>query len=485
LLGASSDELAGYDNRLALLDAALRFGIVRNSETLHARLLAETESADDSVLSADPVDGALAKLEVEAGIEAVASSRPEHPPPKKASRSPKPRAQPVEVDPVPSFEEPPKPARVRAAPISEDEGAAVISTLAALFGLGDSGEPDPEPPQEALDGPTVVEPSAAFQPAGTELDDLLDLAQETEEQDTLRSITVPANGAGAAETQPEEAPATAAEPPLVDDSLRDVFIEEAALLFDGLSADLVQLEQTPNDPEPLARALRAVHTLKGSSATVGYGKIRALTTLMEDVLRKAGEKNEVFNPDAVAVLLAATEGVETLMREITGSGRELTANAAILDQLQTVLGQFEPTPDGSVNSADQSQPRVIAEVGGSEASLESDSLRAIFVQEAQGILEVLSRDLVALENGSTAMDTVHRALRGAHSLKGSAAMLGFAGMRTLSHAMEDGLQVIRDGQISASSETIDLMLDAVDALEIAVEAVEQNGKEPRNQKFEQ
>jgi chemosensory pili system protein ChpA (sensor histidine kinase/response regulator) len=61
--------------------------------------------------------------------------------------------------------------------------------------------------------------------------------------------------------------------------------------------------------------------------------------------------------------------------------------------------------------------------------------------------------------------------RAAHTLKGSAAMMGFQGISDVAHKSEDMLGMFRAGTIEIRKETLDFLFDSVDAVKLMVDAV--------------
>ncbi|HVS34110.1 MAG TPA: Hpt domain-containing protein, partial [Gemmataceae bacterium] len=89
-------------------------------------------------------------------------------------------------------------------------------------------------------------------------------------------------------------------------------------------------------------------------------------------------------------------------------------------------------------------------------------LLEVFRQEAEGHLQAIRSNLPALcQGGSEVVQIVRRA---AHTLKGSAAMVGFKALTRLAHRMEDLLDRIHDGLV-VSPEMIDLLNASADRLD--------------------
>jgi two-component system chemotaxis sensor kinase CheA len=88
----------------------------------------------------------------------------------------------------------------------------------------------------------------------------------------------------------------------------------------------------------------------------------------------------------------------------------------------------------------------------------------IFCREAEEHLASLQRGLLVLEKEPGNSVLLHELLRNAHTLKGSARMVGIASISTIAHRMEDLLQGMEDGSSPVDSVGIDLLLQSTDTL---------------------
>jgi two-component system chemotaxis sensor kinase CheA len=104
--------------------------------------------------------------------------------------------------------------------------------------------------------------------------------------------------------------------------------------------------------------------------------------------------------------------------------------------------------------------------------------RDLFVSEANEHLKFLSSLSMRCEEGAIGSDTIHELFRHAHSLKGMAATMQLTPITTLSHALEDLFDKVREGQFRISRSVADLILSAIDTLEQMVALVAQEGELP-------
>ncbi len=104
----------------------------------------------------------------------------------------------------------------------------------------------------------------------------------------------------------------------------------------------------------------------------------------------------------------------------------------------------------------------------------------IFIDEAKEHLIKLNEWLLKLENEPNNIDYINEIFRSAHTLKGSAATMGFENMATLTHEMENLLDLIRNNKISVNVEIIDIIFNCLDLLDKMVNSIITNGNDDIN-----
>lgn len=88
-----------------------------------------------------------------------------------------------------------------------------------------------------------------------------------------------------------------------------------------------------------------------------------------------------------------------------------------------------------------------------------------FLEEAEDYLQTIESGLLGLSAGEVERQAMDRILRAAHSIKGSAAMMGFSILSHLAHRLEDSFKVLKAGKcVTADSYLEQLLLQAVDTL---------------------
>lgn len=100
----------------------------------------------------------------------------------------------------------------------------------------------------------------------------------------------------------------------------------------------------------------------------------------------------------------------------------------------------------------------------------------IFLREAEEHLGGLQKGLLLLEKEPGNSALIHELLRNAHTLKGSARMLGYEGISAIAHRMEDLLQDMEEGRKPVDTDGIDLLLQGTDAI-LRMTAAQAKGEE--------
>jgi two-component system, chemotaxis family, sensor kinase CheA len=145
--------------------------------------------------------------------------------------------------------------------------------------------------------------------------------------------------------------------------LLDVFFEEADEQLQHLDEGILALEKNPEDIGLVREIFRSAHTLKGSSATMGFTQIADLTHTMESLLDRIRSGQQQVSQSAVDALLKAVDALRQLVEQVRGG---CTDEAELDDVLQALKAANEsdsessqpartaatadtrPIPDGSV-----------------------------------------------------------------------------------------------------------------------------------------
>src|SRR6266446_4386726 len=100
------------------------------------------------------------------------------------------------------------------------------------------------------------------------------------------------------------------------------------------------------------------------------------------------------------------------------------------------------------------------------AMIDDQETLQIFLEDAREHLSGIEKDFLAIEAAGTAVDValVNKVFRAVHSIKGGAGFLGLDAIKELSHAMENLLNLMRNGALVPTPAIINTLLAAADVL---------------------
>ena len=107
-----------------------------------------------------------------------------------------------------------------------------------------------------------------------------------------------------------------------------------------------------------------------------------------------------------------------------------------------------------------------------------DDILGDFIVEANESLDQIDQALILFEADPGDKAALAGIFRLFHTLKGTAGFMGLPRLETVAHAAETLLGRFRDGALSPSSDSIDLIMAAVDAIKVILGGLETRGLEP-------
>jgi two-component system chemotaxis sensor kinase CheA len=103
-------------------------------------------------------------------------------------------------------------------------------------------------------------------------------------------------------------------------------------------------------------------------------------------------------------------------------------------------------------------------------------IKEFLVESTEG-LDLLDRDLVALEQDPSSRELLAEVFRAVHTIKGTSGVLGYPKLEKVAHVGENLLSRMRDGKLLLNPATTSGLLAMVDALRRLLSEIEQHGNE--------
>jgi len=260
------------------------------------------------------------------------------------------------------------------------------------------------------------------------------------------------------------------EPLKPDDAMDDVlqsliggFRDEARELLCDMESALMELEERPEDGELVARAFRALHTIKGNGAMFGLVELERFAHDLEHVFDLLRKGLMAVSPEIIDLTLGAKDRLLALLDPEGDNPEEGRLRDIDRERIAKVLVASE----ASAPAESPAPPRcatILDEPGDGESDALPAALVETFKEEARDLLADLEGALMALENNPNDEELVARSFRALHTIKGNAGMFGFMELEAFAHELESVFDQLRIRRLPVTRELIDMTLEARDRI---------------------
>ncbi len=256
------------------------------------------------------------------------------------------------------------------------------------------------------------------------------------------------------------------------DLLREFVVESQEHLSD-VENQLLTLESQGDamDVALVNTVFRAVHSIKGAAGFMGLSTLETLAHREEEVLNML--RNKELRPTSVVIntLLRASDRLKTLLDNIDHSNDE-NVEEHIVALERILAGQVDEVAEIASMPVSNARPASVTDNNG----LSLEALRE-FLVESHDNLSQLEGDLMKLEKQANSGDLLNSVFRNIHTIKGTSGFLGFTRIEQVTHAAENILGAIRDGQFVLDDELAGAQFEMIDAVRAMLAAVESTGSE--------
>jgi two-component system chemotaxis sensor kinase CheA len=135
-----------------------------------------------------------------------------------------------------------------------------------------------------------------------------------------------------------------------DDEILQDFLVEAGELLDGLSEQLVELEQNPQDRQRLDAVFRGFHTIKGGAGFLNLNNLVSVCHRAEDVFNVLRQGQRQVDSSLMDAVLQVLDVVMDMFQEIRSGQEPSPADPNLLSTLESLA-----KPD-TVSVAEAAQP---------------------------------------------------------------------------------------------------------------------------------
>lgn len=239
-------------------------------------------------------------------------------------------------------------------------------------------------------------------------------------------------------------------------------IEQQMLAIEACGADV--------DIDLVNAVFRTMHSIKGTAGFLGLDRIGTLAHGLEEVLNRMRNREIVPSSELVTTVLQSADFMKGLIDAVESS------NDVDVSLYVANLQQFRSGAEPASKAAMPAPTRQETVVGPLATAPLSEASRE-FVIECYENLELMDRDLLALEQNPAAENLLRGIFRTMHTIKGGAGFLGLGALEKLAHAAENLLGKLRDGQLPFNSEVAGVLLATVDKCRDGLRLLENNGND--------
>ncbi|MBO3084915.1 chemotaxis protein CheA [Cellulomonas fengjieae] len=196
----------------------------------------------------------------------------------------------------------------------------------------------------------------------------------------------------------------------VDEIVREFLVESYENL-DQLDRDLVALEESPGSRPLLSSVFRTIHTIKGTSGFLAFGRLERVTHVGENLLVELRDGRRSMDQPTTDVLLRLTDVVREILAAIEADGTEgdveIDAVIAAVDAVRDGrVPAVEPAPPAPTPGPATAEPAAVAPVAvAPAAAVPAQAVPAVPAQPAAPAAEHLP------EEGGTLRSAVDTSIR--------------------------------------------------------------------------
>ncbi len=143
----------------------------------------------------------------------------------------------------------------------------------------------------------------------------------------------------------------------------ELFLAESREHLGTLNQQLLAWEKDPTATEPIGTLFRAVHTIKGMAATMGYAVVANIAHRVENLLDLLRKSDKAVLPDTIDLLFQSADALEQAVESSVVGEEDAVDVAELLHQLDQAVLALEPSKPRGKTRAPQ-QPSEQPDLGG-------------------------------------------------------------------------------------------------------------------------
>ncbi len=135
-----------------------------------------------------------------------------------------------------------------------------------------------------------------------------------------------------------------------------LFLAESREHLNACNASLLEWERAPASVEPVDRVFRAVHTIKGMAATMGYATVARLAHSAENLLDALRQSRVSTSPVVFQLLFRAVDTLGTAVEAAAAGTDEEAGAGAALSAIEALVTELDAAAEGSSTISTEAAP---------------------------------------------------------------------------------------------------------------------------------
>jgi len=231
------------------------------------------------------------------------------------------------------------------------------------------------------------------------------------------------------------------------------FVEQAEHSLPKIRTGILVCAREGNLYGGLNSAIWEVGSIKDAASVNGFEEIEKSASSLEEKLKLFAGTKENLADEQSRQFLDELARLETLVAKVNFSLNDFS-----MDVADFVDDYFESIQAGQPA---QEISREIAAATEEEFEIDEEMLE-IFALEAEELVGNINANLKILENSRNNREALLEVRRSAHTLKGSAGIVGLKKLSQVAHRVEDLLDYLAENDIDADDRVFELLLTATD-----------------------
>lgn len=240
----------------------------------------------------------------------------------------------------------------------------------------------------------------------------------------------------------------------MDAEILQGFIRQAEEYLPAIRGGILVCARAGSIYGELDTALRQIDAIKNAASIIDLTEIVKICREFEETLEIAPEPKKLLGDERARNLLDKLAELEAAVTELYFNDEVFSENLSGF-----VEDSFEKFQIGNAKYSGA------ANDAGEKFEIDDETLE-VFALEAGDLLLNLRTKVERLENFPNDREALLEIRRSAHTLKGSAAIVGLERLSGIAHRVEDLLDYMAERQIDCGTEIFNLLLTSIDCFEV-------------------